>query len=164
MTIRVLLIEDDPGHVRAFRAAFDRARREGFDVVLDSVISFGGYLRAADRGYDAYILDDMIADRCNAFEKIAPLLASQFPGAAILHNSGNADKDDILRQERRLNIKFARDAEGNAVACNKNPAIALEYIKDMLAEKGKRPRSLRPKARVSIAPPQPRRRNSIPPQ
>lgn len=118
MAMRILIVEDDPSLSRFYREAFANDMPE---ARVDIVASVGGYLRnAADIRYDAYIMDDTIADDRSAFFEIAPLIQKRFPDAVIIHNSSRTNPDDISDVERLARIRFARGPDGNVVTCNKN--------------------------------------------
>ncbi len=134
MTMRILLVEDKPSLTRMYKIAF---REHMPEAQLDVVASVGGYLRtAAETRYDAYILDDGIADGRSAFRDIAPRIIERFPDAVLLHNSGNSHPADISNAERFAKIRFARGPGGEVLTCDKNPMLAIEYIRAMLVRKG----------------------------
>ena len=131
--MKILIVEDDPSRMRFYRDAFARLMPE---AMVDIVTSFGGYLRnAADVNYDAYVMNDTIADDRQAFWDIAPLIQKRFPDAVLLHNSSNMDPDYIRNVERLAKIRFARGPDGKVVTCNKQFPVILEFLRTMVVGK-----------------------------
>ncbi len=153
--MKVLLIEDNPTAIRNFKEAFRSSMPE---AELSIAISFRGYLNVEEIHYDAYILDNIIADNRDAFQDIAPRIRRMFPDAVLLYNSSNTKPKDVHDAEALTGIRFARDGSGDVMVCGKDPEIAIKFIREMVADRKKL-------ARKSIPPLTVRKsRSSIPPR
>ena len=127
--IKILLVEDNPSLIRMYKDAFAVLMPE---ARVSIVTSFGGFLgTAADMRYDAYILDDRVADG-RAFWDIAPMIQGKFQDAILLHNSSNTDEDYIRKVERIAKIRFARRPDGSVITCGKRIEIAIEALRSMV--------------------------------
>ena len=129
MTMKILIVEDEPVLSRLYNEMFRRMMPE---ARVDIVVSVGGYLKVADISYDAYVLDETIAEGKSAFKEIAPRIQQRFPNAFILHNSSFSDQDSVSRAERLNKIKFARDPHGRVITCNKKAGIIIEVLRTMV--------------------------------
>jgi len=129
MTMKILIVEDEPSLVKFYK---EMLRRRMPEARVDIVVSVGGYLQVSDINYDAYIMDEEIEEGRNAFSDIVPLIQARFPDAFVLHNSSKTDPERISQQERVHKIRFARGPDGNVIPCNKQIGIAIEAITTMV--------------------------------
>jgi len=132
MTMKILLVEDEPSLVKFYK---EMLRRRMPEARVDIVVSVGGYLKVSDTRYDAYIMDEEIEELKNAFEHIVPRIQAGLPDAFVLHNSSKTDPERISQQERLYRIRFARGPDGNVITCNKQIGIAIEAIRALVVPK-----------------------------
>ncbi|MCX6769007.1 MAG: hypothetical protein NTY83_04190 [Candidatus Micrarchaeota archaeon] len=129
MTMKILIVEDNPSLVRMYKEIFSRMMPE---ARVDIVVSVGGYLKVSETRYDAYIMDEEIEENKSAFSGIVPIIQKRFPDTFVLHNSSETDPEYISRQERINKIRFARGPDGNVITCNKQLTVILEFLKTMV--------------------------------
>lgn len=147
MTMKILIVEDEPSLSSFYKETF---RRQMPEARVDIVVSVGGYLNVSETRYDAYLMDENISGGESAFEHIVPKILARFPGAFVLHNGSDSDPDNISHQERIHKIRFSRGPDGRVITCAKQIGVAIEAIRSMVVPRDEVRKELPARERMPV--------------